>query len=320
MSAGEIIGVDLGGTKMLLGVLDPDSKVLWESREASTGQTEGELVDLLVREVDEAHAAREGVTAVGLGIPATIDHDKGIAISAVNLPLENLAIRDLVAGRTGLPVFVDNDATVAALAEHLYGAARGAENAVMLTIGTGIGGGLILGGEVYRGSTGAGAELGHTVIESDGPRCQGNCPGRGCVEALASGTAIGREGRAAAERAPESVLGGMLVAGEAIEGKVVTEAALGGDATAREVFDLVGSRLGVALTSFANIFEPEVFVIGGGVIAAGDLLLDPARRELEARALPPMKRIPVVAAELGPDAGMIGAAAMARIELERGKG
>jgi glucokinase len=320
VSAGEIIGVDLGGTKMLLGVLDPDSKVLWESREASTGQTEDELVELLIREIGEAHAARPDVAGVGLGIPATINHDKGIAVSAVNLPLENLPLRDLVRERTGLPAFVDNDATVAALAEHLYGAARGAENAVMLTIGTGIGGGLILGGEIYRGSTGAGAELGHVVIEADGPPCQGNCPGRGCVETLASGTALGREGRAAAEREPGSALGAMLGDGETIDGKVVTEAALGGDATARGVFDLIGSRLGVALTSFANIFEPEVFVIGGGVIAAGDLLLDPARRVLEERALPPMKRIPVVAAELGADAGMIGAAAMARIELQQGKG
>ncbi len=320
MSAGEIIGVDLGGTKMLVGVLDADSKVLWEDREASTGQTEDELVELLVREVEEARAARQDVAAVGLGIPATIDHDKGIAVSAVNLPLENLPIRDLVGERTGLPIFVDNDATVAALAEHLYGAARGAENAVMLTIGTGIGGGLILGGEVYRGSTGAGAELGHTVIEADGPRCQGNCPGRGCIETLASGTALGREGRVAAECEPDSALGAMLADGEEIDGKAVTEAALSGDPAARAVFDLVGSRLGVALTSFANIFEPEVFVIGGGVIAAGDLLLEPARRELAERALPPMKAIPVVAAELGADAGMIGAAAMARIELERGQG
>jgi len=320
MNAGEIIGVDLGGTKMLLGVVDPDSKVLWESREASTGQTENELVELLVREIEEARGKCPGVAAIGLGIPATVDHDKGIARSAVNLPMENLAIREIAGERTGLPVFVDNDANVAALAEHLYGAAKGARNAVMLTIGTGIGGGLILNGEVYRGATGAGAELGHTVIEVDGPPCQGNCPGRGCVETLASGTALGREGREAAERVPDSALGAMLADGETIDGKAVTEAALGGDETARGVFDLVGSRLGVALTSFANIFEPEVFVIGGGVIAAGDLLLDPARRELAARALPPMKQIPVVAAELGSAAGMIGAAAMARIELEQGAG
>ncbi len=306
---------------MLLGVLDPDSKVLWESREASTGQTEDELVELLVREIEEARTARPGVGSVGLGIPATIDHDKGIAISAVNLPLDDLPIRQIVSERTGLPISVDNDANVAALAEHLYGAARGTENAVMLTIGTGIGGGLILNGEVYRGAGGAGAELGHTVVEIDGPRCQGNCPGRGCIETLASGTAIGREGREAAKREPESALGKMDADGLQIDGKAVTDAAHAGDPTAVAVFDLVGARLGAALTSFANIFQPEVIVLGGGVVGgAGDLLLEPARHELEERALPPMNRTPLVAAELGEDAGMIGAAAMARIELEQRTG
>ena len=138
----------------------------------------------------------------------------------------------------------------------------------MLTIGTGIGGGLILGGEIYRGATGAGAELGHVVIAMDGLPCQGNCPGHGCVETYASGTALGREGRAAAEREPDSALGRCWRPKAAtIDGKAVTEAALAGDPAALGVFDLVGSRLGVALASFANIFEPEVFVIGGGVIA-----------------------------------------------------
>jgi glucokinase len=314
----EAIGVDLGGTKMLLGALDADSKVVWESREASTGQSEDELVELLVREVGEGRAERPGVAAIGMGVPATIDHDRGVAVSAVNLPIENLPLRDLVRDRTGLPAFLDNDANVAALAESLFGAAKGAEDAVMLTIGTGIGGGLILGGEIYRGATGAGAELGHMAIDMDGPPCQGNCPNRGCVETLASGTALGREGREAAEREPESALGAMRADGHEIDGKAVTEAALSGDETAIGVFDLVGRRLGVALASLANIFEPEVIVIGGGVIAAGDLLLEPARAELRLRALTPMSRIPVVAAELGQDAGMIGAAAMARIELERG--
>jgi glucokinase len=320
LRAGETIGVDLGGTKMLVGVLDQDSKVLWESREASTGQNEDELLELLVREVSEAHEARPDVAAVGLGIPATIDRRRGVAVSAVNLPIQDLPIRDVVAERTGLPVFVDNDANVAALAEYLYGAARGAEDVVMITVGTGIGGGLILGGEVYRGSTGAGAELGHTVIAMDGPPCQGNCPGRGCVESLASGTALGREGRAAAEREPGSAIGRLAAEGEEVDGKAVTEAALDGDETAAAVFDLIGTRLGVAFASFANIFEPNMIVVGGGVIAAGDMLLEPARRELKRRALRPMNDTPVVAAELGPDAGMIGAAAMARIELERGAG
>jgi glucokinase len=319
MSSTAVIGVDLGGTKMLVGVVDEGSNVAWKNREPSTGQSEDALVDLLEREVKEAVEAcpDAGVAAVGLGIPATINQEKGLAVSAVNLPIDNLPIRELARARTGLPTFLDNDGNVAALAEHLYGAARGADDMVLLTIGTGVGGGLILGGEVYRGATGAGAELGHVVIDMDGPRCQGNCPGYGCVETLASGTALGREGREAAERNPDSALGKMAADGREIDGRAITEAALGGDRVAIDVFELIGSRLGVALTSFANIFEPEVFVIGGGVIAAGDLLLEPARTVMRERALPPMKRIPVVAAELGPDAGMIGAAAMARIELER---
>ena len=317
MSQVEAIGIDLGGTKMLLGVLDGNSKTVWESRERSAGEDEEDLVELLLREVEEARGKRPGVKAIGMGIPARIDHEKGLAVAAVNLPIENLPIRDLVSERSGLPTFVDNDANLAALAEYLFGAARGADEAVMLTIGTGIGGGVILGGEIYRGATGAGTELGHMVIQMDGPRCQGNCPNRGCVEAYASGTALGREGRAAAERRPDSALGRLLAAGKEVDGRAVTAAAQQGDETAIEVFNLVGGRLGVALANFANIFEPQVIVIGGGVIAAGDLLLDPARRELQARALRPMNRTPVVAAELGEDAGMIGAAAMARIELEK---
>src|SRR5690349_17489138 len=228
----EAIGVDLGGTKMATGVLDGDSKIAFESKERSTGQTEDELVDLLVREIEEAREARPGVAAAGLGIPATIDHDRGVAISAVNLPIDNLPVRELAEERTGLPVFVDNDANLAALAEHLYGAARGADNAVMLTIGTGIGGGLVLGGELYRGATGAGAELGHVVIAMDGLRCQGNCPGHGCVETYASGTALGREAREAAQRRPDSALGRKLAAGDEIDGRMVTELALAGDADA----------------------------------------------------------------------------------------
>jgi glucokinase len=319
VSAGETIGVDLGGTKMLVGALE-GTAVHWESREASTGQTEDELVELLVREIGEAREARPSAVAVGLGIPATIDHEQGVAVSAVNLPLSDLPIRDLISERVGLPVFVDNDGNVAALAEYLYGAAQGKPNTVMLTVGTGIGGGLVLNGEVYRGATGAGAELGHTVIQADGPPCQGNCPNHGCVEALASGTALGREGRAAAESAPDSAIGKLLAAGEEVDGTAVTHAALAGDATSVEVFELIGTRLGVACSSFANIFQPDAIVVGGGVIAAGDLLLEPARQELRRRALNPMNATPILAATMGNDAGMIGAAAMARVEVERGQG
>ena len=311
----EAIGVDLGGTKMLVGVVDDERNVAYRSSAPSIGLGQEELIATLERELEAARDARPATAAIGLGIPCTIDQDRGLALMAVNLELANVPIRDLVHGRLGLPVTLDNDANAAVLAEHRFGAARGARNAVMLTIGTGIGGGLLIGGEVYRGSSGAAAELGHMVIDKDGPACQGNCPNHGCVEAFASGTAIARDGLAAAEGAPDSGLGRAVARGVALDGKEVTDAALAGDPVAIGVLDEAGRRLGVALASLANIFAPDVIVIGGGVSRAGELLLAPARAELATRALFPMNGTPVKAAELGPEAGMIGAATMALLEL-----
>ena len=311
MSLPEAIGVDLGGTKLLTGVVDSEQRVHHESREVSTGASEEEVLDAIEREVNEARSARPGVVAVGLGIPCTIDRERGVAINAVNLEITDVPIRDIIAERTGLPVFLDNDANVAALAEHRFGAAQGVDHAVMLTIGTGIGGGVIIDGELYRGSIGAASEPGHMVIDMNGPPCQGTCPNHGCIEALASGTALAREGTAMAGSRPESALGLALAREGAVTGKTVTEAAIAGDEAAVEVMKLVGTRLGVGLSSLANIFNPDVLVIGGGVIAAGDLLLAPARDELAKRALPPMNQTPVREAVLGADAGMVGAAAMA---------
>jgi glucokinase len=319
LSAPETVGVDLGGTKVLVGVVGRDREVLYEDRETSAGQSDEELLNTLEREIRQALEARPAVDAVGLGIPCTIDHDRGVAINAVNLPIQDLPIRDEMQGRLGVPVFIDNDANVAALAEHRFGAAQGTRNAIMLTIGTGVGGGLIIEGQLYRGSTGAASEPGHLVIDIDGPRCQGSCPNYGCLETFTSGTALAREGREAAEREPESVLGRALAAGEPIDGKAVTDAANDGDPVARAVVEEAGRYLGTGLSSLANIFEPEVIVIGGGVAkAVGERMLEPAREEMRRRALPPMNEVPVRAAELGPEAGMIGAAAMAR--LEKGAG
>jgi glucokinase len=301
---------------MAVGVVDSEQHVHYEGNEPSLGLSEDQLVKDLGRELEEAREARTSVLAAGLGIPATIDHDRGVAIQAVNLEISDVPLRDMMREQLGLPVYIDNDANVAALAEFLFGAGRGARNVVMLTIGTGIGGGLILDGEIYRGSIGSGAELGHIVIIEDGLPCQGNCPNHGCVETYASGTAIAREGKVAAERDPDSALGKALAEGP-IVGKTVTELAMKGDHAAAEVVSEAGRHLGVALASLANIFDPDVFVIGGGVSAVGDLLLDPAREELQARALPPMNKAPVQLAELGPEAGMIGAAAMALIELDK---
>lgn len=316
MSLPEAIGIDLGGTKMAVGVIDAERGLSYESTEPSTNLSEEELVETLARALGEAREARPDVAAAGLGIPCTIDRERGVAVSAVNLPITDLPIRDLLRERLGLPVFIDNDANVAALAEHRFGAARGATDAVMLTIGTGIGGGLILGGEQYRGSSGAGAELGHIVIDYNGPRCQGACPNHGCAEVMASGTALGRDGRIAAERHPDSALGKVLADGRELSGRLVVDAALAGDSAAIDVVANVGRNLGALLSSLANTFDPDVIVIGGGAMAAGELLLGPACEELAARALPPMNRTKVLAAELGPEAGLIGAATMALEELE----
>jgi len=319
MSPLETIGADLGGTKMLVGVVDAEQRVHHQSTGPTFGLSPDELMVALERELRAALDARPGAAAIGVGVPATMDWKRGVAISAVNLPLVDVPVRDLMIEQLGIPVFVDNDANAAALAEHRFGAARGTTDVVLVTIGTGIGGGLVLDGKLYRGSIGAGAELGHVVVEEEGPRCQGNCPNRGCVEALASGTALAREGRAAAERAPDSALGRALAEGREVSGKTVTDAALAGDAVARKVVADAGRHLGVAFANYANIFNPDVIVVGGGVMAVGDLMLNPARQELGARALPPMNRTPVVIAELGPEAGMVGAAAMAMSELEEGK-
>ncbi len=314
----EAIGVDLGGTKMLVGVIGSDREVLYRSTAPSLGLSQDQLLDTLEGELRAALEARPDVAVAGLGIPCTIDRRRGVAIMAVNLELANVPVGELMTERLGVPVYIDNDANVALLAEHRFGAARGAANAVMLTIGTGIGGGLVLDGRLYRGSHGAGAELGHMVIEADGPRCQGHCPNRGCVEVLASGTAIAREGVAAAEAAPASALGRVLASGDELDGKEVTDAARAGDEAARGVLELVGRRIGVALSSLANAFDPDVIVIGGGAIRAGELLVAPAQAELAARALPPMNGTRVAAAELGHEAGMIGAATMAMLEPEVG--
>ena len=242
------------------------------------------LVDAVVelRDISEAE-----VRAVGFGIPALIDRDRGVAVSAVHLPIAELAFADVMAERLGLPVVVDNDANAAMLAEHRFGAAKGALHAAMLTIGTGIGGGLIIDGKLFRGAQGTGAELGHMVIEADGPPCSGGCPNHGCLEALASGTALGREGLRVAQSAPDTGLGRALAEGRDITGSLVTELAHDGDQAARDVVALIGMNLGVGLASLVNIFNPEVVVIGGGAIAAGDLLLEPARRVVAERALPP---------------------------------
>jgi glucokinase len=316
MALDRTVGLDLGGTKLASGVVDPEGSVIWSDQVSSKGYSQEAVIDLLADGIERARSEAPDADHIGVGIPATIDFARGRAISTVNLGLEDLPVRDLLEERTGATVWLDNDGNLAMLAEAVHGAAKGARDAITLTIGTGIGGGIWLDGRIYRGSTGAGAELGHMVIDFDGPPCQGNCPGRGCVETLASGTAIAREGSEAALANPDSVLGEMIGKSGELTAEQVHRAAVEGDEVAIGVIETAGRYLGAALVSLVNLFEPEVVVVGGGAMAMGELLLGPARQEVRDRALKPMRETPVVPAVLGPDAGMIGAATLARIEAE----
>jgi glucokinase len=314
MAAGCVIGVDLGGTKLLAGAVDAKLEVHHRAFRRARGDDQAQVLDNLVAAVQEVRQACDGdVLAVGLGIPSLIDQERGMAVHTPHLPLEGVPVRDLMAERLGLPVMLDNDANCALLAELRTGAAHGARHALMLTLGTGIGGGIAVDGRLVRGTTGAAGELGHMTVDEDGPPCPSNCPNHGCLEALASGTALGREALRVAEAVPDSALGRALRDGRPITGALATDLAHDGDAAACDVVALIGSRLGIGIASLVNIFNPEVVVIGGGVIAAGELLLAPARAVVHQRAMPPSRDVVrVVPARFGAESGMLGAALMAR--------
>jgi glucokinase len=281
------------------------------------GADRTETLDIIMESVEEVRAAAPDVVAVGFGIPALVEWETGVSRWSTHLPLADVRFRDIMSERLGLPVVVDNDANAALLAESRFGAARDVRHAVLVALGTGIGSGLLLDGAIYRGSRGLGAEIGHMVIDLHGPDCQGNCPGRGCLEVMASGSTIGREGRAAAAARPESALGRRLAADQEITGGIVTELAHAGDPAAASVLAQIGRRLGYGLVGVVNIFNPELIVIGGGAIAAGELLLAPAREVVAERALPPVReQVEIVSAEFGDESGMVGAALLAFDSLE----
>jgi glucokinase len=314
VAEGCVIGVDLGGTKLLAGAVDQDGTVHHRTNRPALGLDQLELVELVAHAVEGVRRSLgEEVSGVGFGIPCTFDARTGLAVQAVNLPLHDIRFADVMAERLELPVVVDNDANCAVLAEARAGAGAGCSEVVMLTLGTGIGGGLFLRGEVYRGFQGGGAELGHMVVDMDGRPCQGNCPNWGCLESVSSGTALVREASLAVARRPDTELGRALEAGRELTGPTVTEFARAGDPVARGAIETIGGALGVGLANIANIFCPQVIVVGGGVSAAGDLLLDPAREVMRRRALRPGRdEVRVAAAAFGAEAGMVGAAMLAR--------
>jgi glucokinase len=291
-----VIGVDLGGTKVAAGLVTHDGSIDARLEQLTEVASEEALLTQLDALVEELRSGAE-VEALGFGIPSRIDQRRGRAVASVNVPLTNVDFRDRMRERHGLPVGIDNDANVAAIAEWRTGAARGARHVAMLTLGTGVGGGLILDGKPYRGATGSGAELGHVVVELDGRPCR--CGGRGHLESFATGLAA--DDFARAEIGPES------------DAHDLVRRAHAGEAQALELLARIGRYVGAAIASFVNALEPELVVIGGGFgEAAGEFLLASAREVIAQDALPPGRdSLRIVEAQLGADAGVIGAGMIA---------
>jgi glucokinase len=293
VSGPHAIGVDVGGSKILAGVVSREGDVVRREGRPTIAASQEELL----ADLDEVVEALNGddVAALGFGLPSTIDQRTGRAVSSVHIPLADLDFRDRMAERFGLPVAIDNDGNAAAIAEWKLGAGRGASNIVALTLGTGIGGGLILDGRPYRGSVGAAAELGHIVLDYGGVACGDGCTGHGHFESLAAGPAAG----AAAVRR----------FGEGADARRLVEAARAGDQGALDDLTEIGHRLGAGIASLVNVFNPELVIIGGGFAEAKDLFFDSMRETLEVEALRPARDlVRVVPAQFGAEAGMIGAA------------
>jgi len=281
-----VIGVDLGGTKILAGVIDERGHVLESVERPTVTTSQASLLDELANVVRELPL--DGVSSVGFGIPSRIDHAKGLALGAVNIPIRDVLFAEEMERRLDLPVEMENDASCAAYAEFKLGAGHGAADLVMLTLGTGVGGGVVIGGRLFRAFT----ELGHIVIVEDGEPCQGACSGRGHVESYCSGSAAGR-------RAVE-VLGPGATAHDLVEAK-------------HPVLGEIGHHLGVAIGSLVNVFGATRVVIGGGFgVAAFELLVPAARRAVLREALAPSgQSLELECAKLGAEAGLIGAGLIA---------
>jgi glucokinase len=298
MAGKRVIGVDLGGTKILAGIVSEEGEVERRRERPTPLEAEDALVQGLAEAVEELRD--DDVAAIGFGVPSTIDQEAGRAIRSVNIPLTGFDLRDHMRERFGIPVEIENDANAAALGEWAHGAGRGTSGMVMLTLGTGVGGGVVIDGRLYRGW----AEFGHIVIEHDGKPCQGACTGRGHLEAYCTGLAAGEAARDAF--------------GPAADAHRLVRLAREGERQAIEILADVGRRLGSGIGSLVNVFNPEIVVVGGGFgAAAGDLVLGPAREVAAREALAPAgERLRIVPAELGTAAGLVGAGLVALQALD----
>jgi len=309
--------VDLGGSKILSVIAQGDGRRLGEDRRTTSAEEGPEVVLERIGVSLETALAKAGVqrgdlAAVGICSPGPCDIDAGVISSAPNLPdWRDVPICRYLEERLGVRACLENDANAAAVGEHVYGAGRGCRHLIYITVSTGIGGGLIIDGRLYRGATGVAGELGHMTIEPDGPVC--GCGNRGCLEAFASGTAIAARGEELVAQGGSPLLARLAQEQGELTAAIVGQAAEAGDSASRDIIQRAGYYLGVGLASYVNIFNPEVIIIGGGLAKMGELLLGPARAEMEARAMPEaLKAVQLKPAELGDYVGVMGMVALLR--------
>ena len=322
-----IVGVDLGGTNIVCGAMPEDGSRQIATRTEPTRSTQGAeaVVDRIARMIHtvvaetiaETGARRSDFLGVGLGSPGPLDREKGVVLMTPNLGWQNFPLRAEVVERVGMPATLDNDANCATLGEWWLGAARGANNVIGITIGTGIGGGIIIDGRLFHGASDVAGELGHTTIDSTGRRCK--CGNYGCLEAYASGPAIADRAREALAGAEASILsemvGGQL---DLITAAIVYEAAQRNDDLAREVVRETARFLGAGIANMLNMLNPNVVVVMGGVTQAGDALMDPLRAEVRRRAFrPAVDACEIVLGTLPGTAGVVGAVATFKASLGR---
>jgi glucokinase len=307
------IGVDVGGTKIAAMRVSENGRVQERRVVRSPAEDAGAMLTDIASVAGELRT--EDVRAVGLGVAALIDRD-GIVRYGPNIAWRDVALGARLSDALGLPCLVENDANVAAWGEFRLGAGREAHEMLLVTVGTGIGGGIIADGRLVRGAHGFAAEIGHIIVEPGGPLC--GCGNRGCWEQVASGRAIQRAAKQAVLDHPDSFFASMAGGNPArADGPMVTRAAREGDAVARGILDEVGRRLGEGIAGLVNVLDPELVVVGGGAVEAGDLLLEPARARFTESVEGPGFRpdVPIIPAELGNDAGGVGAALLALEEL-----
>ena len=316
MRGDEAIGIDVGGTKINALRVSRDGSILQRSNSPTPADDEEATMTTMVELASSLRTP--AVVAIGVGAAGMVDATDGVLRFAPNLAWRNLPIAQRMRDALGLPCQVDNDASMGAYGEFRFGAGRGYRHMLLVTVGTGIGGGIGADGRLFRGAHGFAAEIGHIIVEPGGPLC--GCGNRGCWEQVAAGRAIDRLGRDEAREHPHSILR-RLAGGdpEKVTGMLVTEAAQQGDDAAREILAEVGRRLGEGIAGLVNVLDPQVVVVGGGAIVAEDLLLEPARAAFhEAVEAPEHRpRVPIVPAQLGNDAGAVGAATLALEELGR---